>query len=441
MKSLVAIVGRPNTGKSTFFNRVVGKRISIVDDMPGVTRDRLYADVEWCGHSFTIIDTGGVQFDKNDNFTVHINKQVDIAIDLADLILFFVDGKDGLVQADFEVADKLRKSGKKVLLVANKYDTFKTDNIYDFYQLGMGEPIPISGEQAKGIGDLLDEVVKNLNNTEIEEESDVLKIAIVGKPNTGKSSIINRLVGEDRVIVSNVSGTTRDSVDVPFNYNKKKYLLIDTAGMRRKRAIEDETVERYSIFRTLDSIRRADVVVVVMDVAEEISEQDIKIAGLVHEQQKPSVIVFNKWDKIEKETSTMNAYENKLKNELDFMRYFKPVFLSALTGKRMEKLMQAVEEVYANNTKRIKTRDVNDIIQDAVISNAPPFVNGKRLKIYYATQSGVTPPTFVIFVNNGDLMPESYKRYIENSIRNAVDFTGTPIELVIKNKMDNADVR
>ncbi len=441
MKSLVAIVGRPNTGKSTFFNRVVGKRISIVDDMPGVTRDRLYADVEWCGHSFTLIDTGGVQFDKADNFTVHINKQVDIAIDLADLILFFVDGKEGLVPTDFEVAEKLRKSGKKVLLVANKYDTFKTDNIYDFYELGMGAPIPISGEQAKGIGDLLDEVVKNLDHTQGEEESDVLKIAIVGKPNTGKSSIVNRLVGEDRVIVSNVSGTTRDSVDVPFNYNKKKYLLIDTAGMRRKRAIEDETVERYSIFRTLDSIRRADVVVVVMDVAEEISEQDVKIAGLVHEQQKPSIIVFNKWDKIEKETSTMNAYENKLKNELDFMRYFKPVFLSALTGKRMEKLMQAVEEVYANNTKRIKTRDVNDIIQDAVISNAPPVVNGKRLKIYYATQSGITPPTFVIFVNNGDLMPESYKRYIENSIRTAVDFTGTPIELVIKNKMDNADVR
>lgn len=441
MKSLVAIVGRPNTGKSTFFNRVVGKRISIVDDMPGVTRDRLYADVEWCGHSFTVIDTGGVQFDKSDNFTVHINKQVDIAIDLADLILFFVDGREGLVPTDFEVAEKLRKSGKKVLLVANKYDTFKTDNIYDFYELGMGEPYPISGEQGKGIGDLLDEVVKNLPNTNIEEESDVLKIAIVGKPNTGKSSIINRLVGEDRVIVSNVSGTTRDSVDVPFNYNKKKYLLIDTAGMRRKRSIEDESVERYSIFRTLDSIRRADVVVVVFDVAEEISEQDVKIAGLVHEQQKPSIIVFNKWDKIEKETSTMIEYENKLKNELDFMRYFKPVFLSALTGKRMEKLMQAVEEVYANNTKRIKTRDVNDIIQDAVISNAPPVVNGKRLKIYYSTQSGIAPPTFVIFVNNGDLMPESYARYIENSIRTAVDFTGTPIELVIKNKMDNADVR
>ncbi len=441
MKPLVAIVGRPNTGKSTFFNRVVGKRISIVDDAPGVTRDRLYADVEWCGNYFTLIDTGGVQFDKEDNFTKHINKQVDIAIELADLILFFVDGKDGLVPTDYDVAEILRRSGKKVLLVANKYDTFKTDSVYDFYGLGIGDPIPISGEQGKGIGDLLDKIVSSLPKCEENEDDGVLKIAIVGKPNTGKSSIINRMVGEDRVIVSNISGTTRDSVDVPFNYNKKKYVLIDTAGMRRKRSIEDETIERYSIFRTLDSIRRADVVVVVMDVNEEISEQDVKIAGLVHEEQKPSVIVFNKWDLIEKETSTMKNYENKLKTELNFMSYFKPVFLSALTGKRMEKLMQAVEEVYENNSKRIKTRDVNDIIQDAVVSTAPPFVNGKRLKIYYATQSGVKPPTFVIFVNDGTLMTDAYKRYIENAIRTAVDFTGTPIELVIKNKMDNSEVR
>ncbi len=441
MKSLVAIVGRPNTGKSTFFNRVVGKRISIVDDAPGVTRDRLYADVEWCGNSFTLIDTGGVQFDKTDDFTKHINNQVDIAIELADLILFFVDGKEGVVPYDYSVAEKLRKSGKKVLLVVNKYDTFKLDNIYDFYNLGMGEPIPVSGEQAKGIGDLLDKVVENLPKKEVQEDEDALKIAIVGKPNTGKSSIVNRLVGETRVIVSNVSGTTRDSVDVPFNYNKKKYVLIDTAGMRRKRSIEDETVERYSIFRTLDSIRRADVVVCVMDVNEPISEQDVKIAGIVHNEKKPSVVVFNKWDLIEKETDTMKKYENKLKAELSFMSYFKPVFLSALTGKRMEKLMEAVEEVHTNNTRRIKTRDVNDIIQDAIVSTAPPFVNGKRLKIYYATQTGVKPPTFVLKVNDANLLSDSYLRYIENSIRTAVDFTGTPIEIVVKNKMDNADIR
>jgi len=443
MKPLVAIVGRPNTGKSTFFNRIVGKKISIVDDTPGVTRDRIYHDIEWCGKSFTLIDTGGVQFDKEDDFTIHINKQVNIAIDLADLILFFVDGREGVVQSDHEIAELLRKSGKKVLLVVNKYDTFNTDNLFDFYELGIGDPIPISGEQAKGLGDLLDRVVEELgiNNVEAEEESDVLKIALVGKPNTGKSSIINRLVGDTRVIVSNVSGTTRDSVDIPFNYNKKKYVLIDTAGMRRKRSIEDESIERYSIFRTLDSIRRADVVVVTMDVSEEISEQDVKIAGLVHEHKKPTVIVMNKWDKIDKETSTMKSFENKLKTELAFMSYFKPVFLSALTGKRMEKLMEAVEEVYQNNTKRIKTRDVNDIIQDAVMSTPPPSKNGRRLKIYYATQVGVAPPTFVVFVNDGTLMSDSYLKYLENCIRAAVDFTGTPIDIVIKNKMDNQDLR
>lgn len=442
MKPLVAIVGRPNTGKSTFFNRIVGKKVSIVDDTPGVTRDRIYRDVEWCGKQFTLVDTGGVQFDKDDDFTYHINKQVDIAIDLADLILFFVDGKEGVVHSDHIIAEKLRKSGKDVLLVVNKYDTFDTDNLYDFYELGIGEPIPVSGEQAKGLGDLLDKIVDHLKLEATEEtDSGELKIAIVGKPNTGKSSIINRLVGEQRVIVSNISGTTRDSVDIPFKCNKKKYILIDTAGMRRKRSIEDETVERYSIFRTLDSIRRADVVVVVMDVSEEISEQDVKIAGLAHEQKKPTVIVMNKWDKIEKDTNSMKKIENKLKTELAFMSYFKPVFLSALTGKRMEKLMEAVDVVYENNTRRIKTRDVNDIIEDAVISTPPPSKNGKRLKIYYATQAQVCPPTFVIFVNDSTLMTDSYTKYLENSIRSSVDFSGTPVEMVIKNKLDNQDIR
>lgn len=442
MKPLVAIVGRPNTGKSTFFNRIVGKKVSIVDDTPGVTRDRIYRDVEWCGKQFTLVDTGGVQFDKDDDFTYHINKQVDIAIDLADLILFFVDGKEGVVHSDHIIAEKLRKSGKDVLLVVNKYDTFDTDNLYDFYELGIGEPIPVSGEQAKGLGDLLDKIVDHLKLEATEEtDSGELKIAIVGKPNTGKSSIINRLVGEQRVIVSNISGTTRDSVDIPFKCNKKKYILIDTAGMRRKRSIEDETVERYSIFRTLDSIRRADVVVVVMDVSEEISEQDVKIAGLVHEQKKPTVIVMNKWDKIEKDTNSMKKIENKLKTELAFMSYFKPVFLSALTGKRMEKLMEAVDVVYENNTRRIKTRDVNDIIEDAVISTPPPSKNGKRLKIYYTTQAQVCPPTFVIFVNDSTLMTDSYTKYLENSIRSSVDFSGTPVEMVIKNKLDNQDIR
>ena len=442
MKPLVAIVGRPNTGKSTFFNRVVGKRISIVDDMPGVTRDRIYADVNWCGNSFTLIDTGGIEIKSTDDFATHIKKQVDIAVDMCDLILFFVDGKDGLLASDKEIAEKLRKSKKEVLVVVNKYDTFKLDNIYDFYELGFGEPIPISGEQGKGLGDLLDKIVENLPKAKDEEETDgVIKIAIVGKPNTGKSSIINRLVGEDRVIVSNVSGTTRDSIDVPITVNHKKYLLIDTAGMRRKRSIEDQTVERYSIFRTLDSIRRADVVVVVMDVNDPISEQDIKIAGLVHEQKKPSIIVFNKWDLIDKDTYTMNKYEEKIKSHLQFMPYYKSVYLSALTGKRMEHLIKAVDQVYENNCKRVKTSDINDLIQDAVISTAPPQKSGKRLKIYYATQSGTNPPTFVLFVNDGTLVTDSYKRYLENSIRSAIDFIGTPIEIEFKNKMKNADIK
>lgn len=441
MNSLVAIVGRPNTGKSTFFNKIAGKRISIVDDTPGVTRDRIYAEAEWCGKSFTLVDTGGIMLKSDDNFAEHINKQVDIAIEMADVILFFVDGKDGLMPDDATIASKLRKSKKKIILVVNKYDNFKTDNIYEFYSLGIGEPVPISGQQGKGLGDLLDKIVAELPEREQPKDDGALKIAIVGKPNTGKSSIINRLVGEDRVIVSNVSGTTRDSVDIPFKYNKKNYLLIDTAGMRRKRSIEDETVERYSIFRTLDSIRRADVVVVVMDASDPISEQDVKIAGLVHEQKKPSVIVFNKWDLIEKDTNTQKKFEEKLKIDLAFMPYFKMECMSALTGKRMEKLIQAVETVYANNTHRVKTSDLNAILENAVLTVTPPVKGGKRLKVYYATQSDVAPPTFVMFVNDGTIMTESYRRFLENSIRQAVDFSGTPIDFVIKNKLKNADFR
>lgn len=441
MNSLVAIVGRPNTGKSTFFNKIAGKRISIVDDTPGVTRDRIYAEAEWCGKSFTLVDTGGIMLKSDDNFAEHINKQVDIAIEMADVILFFVDGKDGLMPDDATIASKLRKSKKKIILVVNKYDNFKTDNIYEFYSLGIGEPVPISGQQGKGLGDLLDKIVAELPEREQPKDDGALKIAIVGKPNTGKSSIINRLVGEDRVIVSNVSGTTRDSVDIPFKYNKKNYLLIDTAGMRRKRSIEDETVERYSIFRTLDSIRRADVVVVVMDASDPISEQDVKIAGLVHEQKKPSVIVFNKWDLIEKDTNTQKKFEEKLKIDLAFMPYFKMECMSALTGKRMEKLIQAVETVYANNTRRVKTSDLNSILENAVLTVTPPVKGGKRLKVYYATQSDVAPPTFVMFVNDGTIMTESYRRFLENSIRQAVDFSGTPIDFVIKNKLKNADFR
>lgn len=437
-KPLVAIVGRPNVGKSTFFNRIAGKRISIVQNEPGVTRDRIYADAEWCGHAFTMIDTGGIELKTNDEMYKHILKQVDIAVSMADVILFFVDGKQGLVASDYDVAKMLRKSQKKVILVVNKLDNFNIEATYDFFALGLGEPIAISAEQAKGLGDLLDEVVKHFPvKADPFEENDTIRIAVVGKPNVGKSSIINKLIGEERLIVSDISGTTRDAVDVPFNYNKKKYTLIDTAGMRRKRSIEDESVERYSIFRTLDSIRRADVVIVVFDSGEVLTEQDVRIAGLVHEQNKPSVIVMNKWDLIEKQTNTMNKFNETLKIELAYMSYFNSVYLSALTGKRIEKLMQAVEQVYENAGKRIKTGILNDIIQNALVTVAAPSKSGKRLKIYYATQTGTFPPTFVLFVNDSLLVTDSYLRYIENNIRKSVDFSGTPIKLVVKNKAED----
>ena len=431
---LVAVVGRPNVGKSTFFNRIIGKRISIVNDEPGVTRDRIYADAEWCGHSFTMIDTGGIELKSEDKFSKHILAQADIAIDMADLILFLVDGKEGLTASDLDVAHKLRRCKKPVLLVVNKLDTFNEESLYEFYSLGLGEPIGISAEQALGLGDLLDRVVENLPKNSAEEADETIKVAIVGKPNAGKSSIINRLLGENRVIVSDVAGTTRDAVDIPFNYNKKKYTLIDTAGLRRKSKIEDETTERYSVFRTIDSIRRADVVVLVVDASQPLSEQDVRIAGLIHEELKPSVVVMNKWDLIEKDNNTMNKFDKQLQTDLAYMSYFKSVYLSALTGKRMEKLMQAVTEVYENANKRITSGNLNDILQNAYAISSPPSKNGKRLKIFYATQSGIAPPTFVLFVNDTLLMQDNYKRYLENAIRDAVDFSGTPIRITLKSR-------
>ena len=431
---LVAVVGRPNVGKSTFFNKIVGKRISIVNDEPGVTRDRIYADASWCGHSWTMIDTGGIDFSRDDNFSAHILKQVDIALDMADLILFMVDGKEGLSSNDYDVAEKLRKTNKKVILVVNKLDNYNPQDLYEFYNLGLGEPIGISAEQAKGLGDLLDKIVENLPQTSKTEEDDSIKVAIVGKPNAGKSSIINRLVGQNRVIVSDVAGTTRDAVDIPFVCNKKKYTLIDTAGMRRKSKIEDETTEKYSVFRTIDSIRRADVVVLVVDASEPISEQDVRIAGLIHEELKPSVVVVNKWDLVEKNNGTMEKFEKQLKTDLAYMAYFKSVYLSALTGKRMEKLMQAVEQVWENANRKITAGNLNDILQNAYAITSPPSKKGKRLKIFYATQAGVCPPTFVLFVNDPELMADNYKRYLENSIRDAVDFSGSPIRITLKTK-------
>lgn len=434
---LVAIVGRPNVGKSTLFNRIVGKRISIVNDEPGVTRDRIFSHAEWLDNSFTLIDTGGLDFDKNDEITINIVKQAKLAIEMADVILFVVDGTQGITANDREVVQVLRKSKKKILLVVNKVDNYSEELKYEYYELGLGEPNMVSSIHGKGVGDLLDNVVACFSKEELQNErEDVTKIAIVGKPNAGKSSLINRLLGEDRVIVSSIAGTTRDSIDVPFKYNGKKYALIDTAGMRRKKKIEDETVERYSIIRSLDAIRNADVVVLVIDASQEISDQDLKIAGFIDEQNKPSVVVLNKWDLIEKETNTMNQFDEKLSKELAFMSYFKSVYLSALTGKRTEKLMQAVEQVLENNNKQISAGDLNDVLQDAYRINAPAFKKNKKLKIFYATQSGTNPPTFVLFVNDINLMTDNYLRYLENNIRKAFDFTGTPIRIKLKCKKD-----
>ncbi len=419
------------------FNRIVGKRISIVNDEPGVTRDRIFSHAEWLDNSFTLIDTGGLDFDKNDEITINIVKQAKLAIEMADVILFVVDGTQGITANDREVVQVLRKSKKKILLVVNKVDNYSEELKYEYYELGLGEPNMVSSIHGKGVGDLLDNVVACFSKEELQNErEDVTKIAIVGKPNAGKSSLINRLLGEDRVIVSSIAGTTRDSIDVPFKYNGKKYALIDTAGMRRKKKIEDETVERYSIIRSLDAIRNADVVVLVIDVSQEISDQDLKIAGFIDEQNKPSVVVLNKWDLIEKETNTMNQFDEKLSKELAFMSYFKSVYLSALTGKRTEKLMQAVEQVLENNNKQISAGDLNDVLQDAYRINAPAFKKNKKLKIFYATQSGTNPPTFVLFVNDINLMTDNYLRYLENNIRKAFDFTGTPIRIKLKCKKD-----
>ncbi len=434
---LVAIVGRPNVGKSTLFNRIVGKRISIVNDEPGVTRDRIFAHAEWLDNGFTLIDTGGLDFEKDDEISINIVKQAKLAVETADVILFVVDGMAGLTSGDKDVVKILRKSNKEIILVVNKIDNYREEIMYDYYELGLGTPYLVSSIHGKGMGDLLDKIVSCFDDSMLKnEEDDCVKIAIVGKPNAGKSSLINKLVGEDRVIVSSIAGTTRDSVDIPFNYNKKKYSLIDTAGMRRKKKIEDNTVERYSIIRTLDSIRNADIVVLVIDVSTEISDQDLKIAGFINEQNKPSVVVLNKWDLIEKDTYTMNKFEEKLAGELAFMSYYKSVYLSAKTGKRTEKLMPAIEKVYENAHRKISAGALNDVLQDAYAINAPTYKKNKKLKIFYATQSGVTPPTIVLFVNDTTLMADNYLRYLENSIRKAFDFEGTPIRITMKCKKE-----
>ena len=435
-KPIVAVVGRPNVGKSTFFNKITGKKISIVENKPGVTRDRIYCDAEWCGKQFTLIDTGGIELKSQDEMWRHIKKQAEIAIDTADVIVFMCDVKGGLTASDEEVASMLRRSNKPIVLAVNKLDNYDESLLFDYYGLGLGEPFGISCEQGKGLGDLLDEVCSYFDAQEDAEQSEYVKIAIVGKPNAGKSSLTNRLLGYDRTIVSGIAGTTRDSIDTPFELNGKKYMIIDTAGIRKKKAV-NEDVEYYSVIRALASIRRADVCLCVIDSTEGLTEQDVKILGYIHEQGKPSVVVMNKWDAIEKDTFTIEKFKKKLDADLAFMDYYKSIFVSAKTGLRAEKIIKIAEEALENARRRLSTGTLNDLIGDAVRATEPPTKNGRRLKIYYSVQDGVEPPTFVMFVNNAELMHFSYKRFIENTLRTAVDFSGTPIRIFVRERSED----
>ncbi len=435
-KPLVAIVGKPNVGKSTFFNKVCGGRISIVSDMPGVTRDRIYADAEWMGRKFTLVDTGGIQFKSDDIMFRHIRQQAEIAVDLADVILFFTDLKTGITREDYDVLDLLRKTNKPVLLVVNKVDNYLEADLTEFYSLGLGDFFPIAAEQKQGFGDILEAVVANFPEEDYEDDSDAIKIAVVGKPNAGKSSLVNRILGYDRTIVSDIAGTTRDAIDTPFTYNGKKYIVIDTAGMRRKRAIEEESVEQYSVIRSLNAVRRADVCLIVMDANEGLSEQDVKIAGFIHEEGKPSVVVINKWDLVEKDTYTVEKFKKQLNADLAFMDYFKYITLSALTGQRVSKLMEMVDYVYEKSNFRATTGLLNDVVTDAVRAVEPPSIKGRRAKIKYATQPSTQPPTFVFFVSDAKLLHFSYRRYLENCIRRSFQLDGTPIRLVFRDDSD-----
>ncbi len=432
---LIAIVGRPNVGKSTLFNKIVGKKLSITENRPGVTRDRLYADAQWRGKTFSVVDTGGIELKSEDTMWKEILRQADAAIDMADVILLMVDGKEELTSSDYDVADKLRRSKKPVILVVNKVDNFSHDKLFEYYALGLGEPFAVSAEHSQGIGDVLDEAVAHFGEGDADD-ADRLKIAVVGKPNAGKSSLVNRLLGFERTIVTDIAGTTRDAIDTPFELDGQKYTIIDTAGIRKKKNVSDD-VEYYSVLRAFDAVRRADVCLLVVDSSEGLTEQDVKIAGYVHEQGKPSVVVMNKWDLIEKDTKTVNKFEDKLKLDLKFMDYYKSVYISAKTGQRAEKVLKIAREVFANANRRISTGTLNDLVLDAVRTNEPPAYNGRRLKIYYCNQPTVCPPTFVMFVNDETLMHFSYKRYLENVIRRSFDFSGTPVRIVTRNRGDN----
>ena len=437
-KPIVAIVGRPNVGKSTLFNALAGQKISIVKDTPGVTRDRIYADIDWLNYKFTMIDTGGIEPDSNDIILSQMREQAQIAIDTADVIIFMTDVKQGLIDADAKVADMLRRSRKPVVLVVNKVDNFNRmmADVYEFYNLGIGDPVPISASGKSGLGDMLDQVVEHFKALNLEEEEDDRpRIAIVGKPNVGKSSIINKLTGESRVIVSNIAGTTRDAIDTDVKWNGRDYVFIDTAGLRRKSKVKED-IERYSIIRTVTAVERADVVVIVIDAVEGVTEQDAKIAGIAHENGKGVIIAVNKWDAIEKNDKTVYEYTNKVRQILSFMQYAEIMFISAKTGQRLSKLFDMIDVVIANHSLRIETGVVNEIMAEAVAMQQPPSDKGKRLKLYYITQVSVKPPTFVIFVNDKELMHFSYTRYIENRIREAFGFRGTPLRFIIRERND-----
>ena len=433
-KPIIAIVGRPNVGKSTLFNALAGEKISIVKDTPGVTRDRIYADVTWLNYQFTLIDTGGIEPDSGDLLLSHMRGQAEIAMETADVIIFLTDVRQGLVDADYQVADMLRRSGKPIVLAVNKVDNYEKFvlDTYEFYNLGLGTPFPVSANSKIGFGDLLDEVLVHCNPQDADEKEDERpRVAIIGKPNAGKSSLINKLLGEDRLIVSDIAGTTRDAVDTEITYNGKEYVFIDTAGLRRKNKIKEE-LERYMIVRTVSAVERAEVVVLMIDAEEGVTEQDAKIAGIAHERGKATIIVVNKWDAIEKDDKTIYKFTEKVRNTLSFMPYAELLFVSAKTGQRLPKLFETIDIVSENHAMRVATGVLNEIMAEAVAMQQPPSDKGKRLRLYYITQVAVKPPTFVIFVNDKELMHFSYTRYIENQIRETFGFKGTPLRFIIR---------
>lgn len=435
-KPVVAIVGRPNVGKSTLFNVLAGDQISIVKDTPGVTRDRIYADATWLDRSFTLIDTGGIEPESNDVILSQMREQAQIAIDTADVIIFITDVRQGLVDSDSKVADMLRRSNKPVILVVNKVDSIQKYmmDVYEFYNLGIGEPIPVSAANRMGLGDMLDEVVKAFpEDTTEEQEDDIPKIAVVGKPNVGKSSLINKLLGEDRVIVSDIAGTTRDAIDTKVVWNGREYVFIDTAGLRRKGKVKED-IERYSVIRTVTAVERSNIVVIMIDATEGVTEQDAKIAGIAHERGKGVIIAVNKWDAIEKNDKTIYKHTNRIREVLAYMPYAELVFISAKTGLRISRLFETIDTVIENQTLRIQTGVLNEILSEAVAMQQPPSDKGKRLKIFYMTQVAVRPPTFVIFVNDKELMHFSYTRYLENKIRDAFGFAGTPLKFIVRER-------